>query len=481
MGASMPTSLLSPSSRTLNFNNFGFELDEDAQARWASIAATASPHCGSDAELELHVAARRVAQNLRFLKLTVLSRTELEWKMSRYILEHYSPLKQVPPTDKAALVAAAKAVVTASRALGAIVGNVVADALGAPFEFLHAVDVVGSSGSRLDPKTLKNFGAHNRFRLKPGQWTDDASMALCLLDSLLARGRYDGSDARVRFWNWWFRGYCNAFGKDSWRHSSVGLGKNVRKALYSMQPGVAPPPRYEALTTDSGNGALMRLAPVPVFYSSDIEMATRQSAESSFSTHPGVIAAAACAFLGFAIARAIRRPEADDSTPAVFLEATVADFIRTKDATCCPEIQRLLRSEEPDGPERCWNWRADQLQVEATLKARGGRYNGYPCSASYFGSYAVDGLAVALWSFYHSTNFLDAVSRSINILGDADSTAAICGQLAGAFFGYGAIDGRLIERLELWDDGDTVARAALLFATSVPAHLVDRASRFVMI
>jgi ADP-ribosyl-[dinitrogen reductase] hydrolase len=49
-------------------------------------------------------------------------------------------------------------------------------------------------------------GALNCFKLKPGQWTDDATMGLCLADSLLVRRGYDGSDIRARFWNWWFRG-----------------------------------------------------------------------------------------------------------------------------------------------------------------------------------------------------------------------------------------------------------------------------------
>eukprot|EP00931_Biecheleriopsis_adriatica_P120527 TRINITY_DN95657_c0_g1_i1.p1 TRINITY_DN95657_c0_g1~~TRINITY_DN95657_c0_g1_i1.p1 ORF type:complete len:382 (+),score=52.77 TRINITY_DN95657_c0_g1_i1:83-1147(+) len=340
----------------------------------------------------------------------------------------------------------------------------VGDALGAPFEFLDAVDTPGSNGAFCDPKSVNSKGARNKFRVKPGQWTDDSSMGLCLLDSLLARGVYDGSDARVRFHNWWFRGYNNAFGNDG-RIGSIGLGGNVSKSLREMQPGQRPPANYESTGEDAGNGTIMRLSPVPVFFSSDSSLAATTAAESSFSTHPGQIAAAACAFLGFAISKAIVRTQLEQAA-AAFLDEVVAEFVRLSypGTKFCPEIQRLLRSAEPRGEYECWNWRAPQLKIEATLKARGSIFNGYPCTASYFGSYCIDGLAIALWSFYHTSSFSEAITRCVNFLGDADTTAAICGQLAGAFYGFGAIDDHFITRLQRWDDMDIACRAALLFA-----------------
>jgi len=284
-------------------------------------------------------------------------------------------------------------------------------------------------------------------------------MGLCLADSLLACGGYSGEDLRVRFHNWWFWGYNNSFGNDG-RSGSIGLGGNVAKSLAAMIPGRLPPPRFEARTQDSGNGSLMRLAPVPVFYSDNPEMAAQASAESSYSTHPGPIAAAACAFYGFAIAKAINRPE--DITPQAFLDDVVKEF-RSSRLANCQELDRLLQSAEPRGREQCWNWRAPSLEIESSLRSRGRSYNGYPCTPDYFGSYCIDGLAIALWSFYHTRTFSDAVATCVNFLGDCDTTAAICGQLAGAFYGYDQIDKTLIDRLEQWDDKDTACRGALLF------------------
>lgn len=443
-------------------HDFGLVADNAAKKRWANIAQ----HNPQD---RLQKATQSAAILLNFLALTVQSREEIEiQQLSRCkanCLELYSLSAGIPAVLKDELVKAACEDSQGSRSVGAIVGMAVGDALGAPFEFLDAVDTPGEQGAICEPLSVATKGAPNKFRVKPGQWTDDSSMGLCLLDSLLACGCYDGSDARVRFHNWWFRGYNNAFGNDS-RIGSIGLGGNVSKSLRDMRPGETPTGNYESKGEDAGNGSIMRLAPVAVFFSSDSARAARASAASSFSTHPGQIAAAACAFLGFAISKAILRVELEQSA-AAFLDQVVADFVRSEfpGTNDCPEIKRLLRSAEPPGKYESWNWRASQLQIKATLRARGRLFNGYPCTASYFGSYCIDGLAIALWSFYHTTSFSEAITRCVNFLGDADTTAAVCGQLAGAFYGFSAIDGHFVTKLQKWDDMDIACRAALLFAT----------------
>merc|ERR1712054_110587 len=112
--------------------------------------------------------------------------------------------------------------------------------------------------------------------------------------------------------------------------------------------------------------------------------------------------------------------------------------------------------------ERCWNWRSKSLCIGDTLRNRGRSYNGYPVSAGYFGSFCLDGLAMALWAVYHSSSFDDAVVRAINLRGDADSHGSIAGQLAGAFYGYSSINPKFIKWLGKWDDNEFAVRALLL-------------------
>lgn len=127
------------------------------------------------------------------------------------------------------------------------------------------------------------------------------------------------------------------------------------------------------------------------------------------------------------------------------------------------ELRRLLRGREADGSkERCWNWRGGRLAIGATMRARGDEYNGYPNSAGYFGSYCLDGLAMALHSVAETSSFDAAVAHCVNLLGDADSTGAIAGQIAGAMYGFTSINPIFVEWLSQWDDGHVGLRAALL-------------------
>ncbi|CAJ1362929.1 unnamed protein product [Effrenium voratum] len=136
-----------------------------------------------------------------------------------------------------------------NAAVGCLVGLALGDAAGAPLEFC-AVDCQepGSDPKRpvlaaeLREGQLDYQNVRNKFDLKQGQWTDDASMALCLADSLLTRGVYDGGDVRVRWHMWWFHGYCNAFRYDTERRkgqTSVGLGSNVAKSLGEVERALA--------------------------------------------------------------------------------------------------------------------------------------------------------------------------------------------------------------------------------------------------
>ena len=118
------------------------------------------------------------------------------------------------------------------RALACFLGMALGDALGAPLEF---------SSLRYNEQTITGFSdstqwqrPFNKFNLKPGQWTDDTSMGLCLAESLLVHPTFDPIDLRVRFLNWWHFGYRNAFGADDLR-TSVGLGGCIGMSMTEFQ------------------------------------------------------------------------------------------------------------------------------------------------------------------------------------------------------------------------------------------------------
>ena len=136
------------------------------------------------------------------------------------------------------------------------------------------------------------------FGMRPGQWTDDTSMALCLAESLVEKGEFDALDQMNRYTNWWLWGYQSSTGE------CFDIGGTVRQALERFQRTGDP----FAGSTDrrsAGNGSLMRLAPVVLFAFPDIERVAHLAAESSRTTHAAVEAVECCQLFGVLLAKAL--------------------------------------------------------------------------------------------------------------------------------------------------------------------------------
>jgi ADP-ribosylglycohydrolase len=394
-------------------------------------------------------------------------------------LNSFSIFDQVPPELKQEAIAAGAKDPACARMMGAMAGMALGDAYGHMYEFLPAVDAplraefekkgAQDSGVPYFDKDRHFFsGVNNTFSLALGQWTDDCSMGLCIADSYLATREFNGSDQRVRFWNWWNKGYNNAFRKDPKRSNSVGLGGNISKSLGAIRNS-NPPPAYEAETEDAGNGSLMRFCPTAIMFRNQYGPVLFDCCrKASYTTHPGIIAAEACAFVGHVLQRAFLLEGPTD--PKAFLDRVCSEYLETemkgKSGWGYDQIIEVVSSKPSSDKEACWNWRLDTLEVQKSLQARGRSYNGYPVSAGYFGSYSVDGLAMALHVVYHNTDFASTVAHAVNLLGDADSTGSIAGQIAGALYGYNALPEEWMKNLGRWDEGEIALRGVLLWHLS---------------
>ena len=207
------------------------------------------------------------------------------------------------------------------RAIGAMLGMAIGDSLGAPFEFLpyRPAGAPPSSAGLTEPPLDEVL---NAFALKPGQWTDDASMGLCLADSLLASPGFSFSplDLMLRFTAWWEFGYNNAFADDAERgrthggfgragRSSVGQGGIISASMSAfLKHGHA----FTQAGDDrsSGNGSIMRLAAVPVLHHSNEALAAEVGRGQSRTTHRGIEAAECAALMATIIVRAIHASSA---------------------------------------------------------------------------------------------------------------------------------------------------------------------------
>ena len=256
------------------------------------------------------------------------------------------------------------------------------------------------------------------FGLKPGQWTDDTSMALCLAESLLERDGFDARDQMGRYLNWWKWGYLSATG------TCFDIGATVQSALERFEN--SGDPYSGSLDPETaGNGSLMRLAPVALFYGAHVDEVVRFSAQSSRTTHGAPEAVECCELLGLVLAR------------------------------CLGGISK----------QAVLNGAGLSLKEPKVLELAAGQYFDKSRSEVRGSGYAVASLEAALWCFHTTSTYESAVLEAANLGEDADTTAAIVGQVAGAFYGVRGIPTTWLEKLHMRDE--IVAMAARLYERAV--------------
>ena len=296
------------------------------------------------------------------------------------------------------------------RALGAFLGLAVGDAVGTTLEFrprdaqLRLEDMVGGGP----------------FGQPPGGWTDDTAMALALADSLAASDGLDRRDLMDRFVRWWRHGDYSHTG------GCFDIGNTTLDALDRyLQTG--NPLAGSTDPRSAGNGSLMRLAPVALRFWSDRPRLIAAAAEQSRTTHGAEEAVDACRAFAELLADAIAgSPRADVLAPRRFEGAAA--------------ITQIMAG----------SWRE---RARDTISSSG---------------YVVHTLEAAIWSVARTGDFRGAVLLATNLADDADTVAAVTGQLAGALYGLRGIPEPWLERL-VWKDRLLTAGRRLL-----PASLAGR-------
>ncbi len=272
-----------------------------------------------------------------------------------------------------------------SRFHGALLGLAAGDALGTTLEF--------NRPGTFEP--IKDMVGGGPFTLEPGQWTDDTSMALCLAASLVKSGGFDPRDQMERYVRWWREGYMSSTG------SCFDIGGTVGTALTAFEltgdPFSGPTDPQSA-----GNGSLMRLAPVPMFYAADAGKAISLAADSSRTTHGTAEAVDACRYFAGLIIGALQgRPK---------------DELLSENFSPVP----LLWRTEPLAPAIA-DIASGSFKEKEPPEIRGG-------------GYVVHCLEAALWAFNKGQDFRSGALLAVNLGNDADTTGAVYGQIAGAYY-----------------------------------------------
>lgn len=271
-------------------------------------------------------------------------------------------------------------------------GLAVGDALGAPIEFL----------ARDSYPPITEMRGGGPFKLLKGQWTDDTSLALCMGKSLIEKKVFDAEDIIKRFDQWFRNGYMSATGH------CFDIGNTTKAALLRYEESGA---LFAGSPDDPAtNGSIMRLAPIPLFFHHHLDEALFYAGESSRITH----APRECIDAAHALTLLIHR--ALSGLP----KESVLHYV-DREIDLCSSIEEILLGSYKNKTRE---------EISSIGKAT-------TC------------LEAALWSFYHSKTFNDGVLLAVNLGDDSDTTGAVYGQLAGAYYGLKGIDPNFIE--PLWD------------------------------
>lgn len=287
------------------------------------------------------------------------------------------------------------------RCAGSLVGLACGDAVGTAVEFRPR----GSFAP------LQDMVGGGPFSLSPGKWADDTSMALCLAESLLTKNGFDAADQMGRYLNWWHWGYLSSTGE------CFDIGMTVKEALQRFEATQEP---FAGSTEPStaGNGALMRLAPIVLYFYPDLVSVQHFAVESSRTTHAAPEALDCSRLLAFALARGLA-----GATKREMLD-TASLNLHTPKVAALAEGSYLQKSES---------------DIAGT-------------------GYAVASLEAAFWCFMNTDSFESAVLKAANLGDDADTSAAIVGQLAGIHYGIAAIPPAWRSRLHMGDEIEAIAR-----------------------
>lgn len=301
------------------------------------------------------------------------------------------------------------------RYQGALLGLACGDALGTTLEF--------KPPGSFTP--LEDMVGGGPFNLQAGQWTDDTSLALCLAESLVECQNFEPVDQLKRYVRWYREGYLSSTGH------CFDIGKTTRESLHRFEQTGQP---FCGSTSpwSAGNGSIMRLAPVPLAYANNPPQAIDLAADSSRTTHCAPTSIDACRYL------------------AGLLVGAVNGVSKAE----------LLSSHYSPVPGY---WSTHRLRPEIDEVAAGSFKRRQPPEIQGSG-YVANSLEAALWAFYHTDSFEAGCLKAVNLGNDADTTGAVYGQLAGAFYGATNLPATWVEKLALRERIEQLAEQLLALA-----------------
>ena len=321
------------------------------------------------------------------------------------------------------------------RALGALLGGAIGDAMGMPASFFTRQQIKARYGF------IRDFlppgeGQQAHEALSAGDTTDDTQEGLILARILADKGCFDREGFLRQMADWAIR--------DRMLESSV-IGPSTRRFLEAVTQGRDPAPGARESRT---NGSAMRVAPVGIRFWNDLSLCARQAAESSLPSHGSAPCVAGACAVACAVAAGVR----GGFSPAEVMDAAVEGALYGESLghdIPAPSVsarirlaKRIVDERRRDGLEACLD------ELCALIGAGMEVYESVPFSLGLF--YAAGGSAE------------NSILAAVNAGDDADTNGSIAGAVAGAFSGAAALPEAWRRRVQTGPADFAALAAALL-------------------
>ena len=290
------------------------------------------------------------------------------------------------------------------RILGGLYGSAVGDALGLPAAFITREQLMDSP-----VKGMIGNGTHSQ---PPGTWSDDTSLILCTIASLLEMD-FNPSDIMKRFARWHDEAYMTAHGE------VFNIGNATNEAIERFKAGKGSNEWGCKNDWQNGNGSLMRILPVSLYTLSEMDsFALEKSFLSSSITHAHIRSKIACGYFTLLVRALIEGKKIEESI----------DYANQ-------EIRPYIPNSEEDHFSRILDKSVLSIQTDEISSS----------------SYVIHTLEAAIFCIHNYNNFSDSVLAAVNLGDDADTTASVTGALAGIIYGKSEIPEKWINHLAKHD------------------------------
>ena len=338
------------------------------------------------------------------------------------------------------------------RVRGCLLGLAVGDALGAPLEGLSAQQIRAHYGLVDDYVDGARAWKKKPYRWRmPGLYSDDTQQALALCDVLLEHQRIEPERLAEIYLGL-------ATPKGTYVGAHRGVGRSFRQVLAELERGVSP---RETGQKSAGIGAAMRIAPVALYFSGNSEAMFTALMDASLMTHRDVRSLAGAS----AVAHAVRRISAGALRDPSFLLWLAADVARDEDQIAARYSDVVASLAAHRRSLSCAIANTERLldlpreRALAALVEEANRHGAEPTCKHATMGFPPACIPACLYLFMTTDSFEEAAIEVVNLGGDADTTGAILGALAGAHYGIDAIPDRWLDRLQNREAIDLRARA----------------------